>query len=74
MTEQEFIAQWDMENMPACDEGMALLKLFADRHPDSYKFVRPQDFSESNNPAFAAIPEWDAFTEHCSSCETCREV
>jgi len=27
MTEREFVAEWDMETIPACAEGMALLKL-----------------------------------------------
>jgi hypothetical protein len=34
-TLREFIAQWDIENIPACDEGMMLLKAFADARPSA---------------------------------------
>jgi hypothetical protein len=39
---------------------MALLKAFADTHPDSFKIIRPEDFVNFENAAFAAIEEWDA--------------
>jgi len=35
----EFISQWTLETMPACDEGMVLLLQFADAHPTAYRLA-----------------------------------
>ena len=48
-TQAEFEAQWrpipaDDFPLPACPEGMILLKAFSDAHPHSFEFIRPEDF------------------------------
>jgi hypothetical protein len=48
ITQEEFESQWkpipgDDFPLPACPEGMILLKAFADAHPDSFHFIRPED-------------------------------
>ncbi len=70
----DFIAQWDLEAIPACEEGMKLLQQFAEKHPDVYQSLRPEDFIELNNPRLSDIPEWNAFAGHCSTCEDCNEI
>jgi len=53
---------------------MALLKVFAETYPTIYQFVRPEDFIDLNNDAFAGMPEWEAFAAHCTACPKCNEV
>jgi hypothetical protein len=48
MTQEEFESQWkpipgEDFSLPACHEGMILLKAFADAHPDSFQFIRPEE-------------------------------
>ena len=49
MTEAEFNSRWpsiagpDL-GIPACPEGMAFLKAFADRYPRSFEFLHTEDF------------------------------
>jgi hypothetical protein len=79
MTQAQFEAQWrpiPLEDfpLPACPKGMRLLKAFADAHPDSFEFIRPEDFVHFDNEAFAGIQEWDVFSRHCLSCQACNEV
>jgi hypothetical protein len=79
MTQDEFEAQWqpfpgEDFPLPACPKGMLLLKAFADSHPDSFKFIRPEDFVNFRNDAFAGIEEWDLFASHCLSCQACNEL
>ena len=70
---EAFLEQWDLEPIPACEEGMRLLHQFWEKHPDSYAYLRPQDFVELNSPAFSGIPEWDAFAHHFATCRNCNE-
>lgn len=79
MTQAEFEAQWQPipgEDFPppACPTGMVLLKAFADAHPNSFKFIRPEDFVHFENDAFAGIEEWDVFANHCLTCRACNEL
>lgn len=79
MTQADFEAQWrpipgDDFPLPACAEGMILLKAFADAHPDSFEFIRPEDFVHYENNAFAGMLEWEAFARHCLSCRDCNEL
>lgn len=60
MTQTEFEAQWQpipLEDfpLPACPQGMVLLKAFADSHPESFEFIRPEDFVHFDNEAFKGI-------------------
>ena len=78
MTQEEFESQWkpipgEDFSLPACHEGMILLKAFADAHPDSFQFIRPEDFVHFENEAFAGMDEWDVFARHCLSCHACNE-
>jgi hypothetical protein len=73
----EFEAQWrpipaDDFPLPANPEGMILLKAFADAHPHSFEFIRPEDFVHYENELFAGIEEWDRFAHHCLSCRACN--
>ncbi|ADW71350.1 hypothetical protein AciX9_4399 (plasmid) [Granulicella tundricola MP5ACTX9] len=79
LTQEDFEAQWrpiplDHFPLPACSQGMILLKAFADAHPGPFEFIRPEDFVHYENEAFAGIEEWDAFARHCLSCHDCNEL
>jgi hypothetical protein len=59
------------ESLP-CPEGTALLFAFAPARPTDFNFLKPSDLVDLRNSAFDGIPEWDAFSEHYSSCELCN--
>ena len=69
-----FDSQWKVEEMPACDEGMALLRQFAIAQPEAFAFVQPCDFEQLDNSAFAGIAEWEALAEHSHGCDKCNKV
>ena len=64
---------WTDDALPACPVGTALLRRFEEARPNDYAFLQVQDFAGLGTSAFDGIPEWDAFTEHCRTCEDCRE-
>jgi hypothetical protein len=70
----EFISQWTMETMPACNEGMALLLQFADAHPSAYRLAEQRGFTEMTHPVFDMLAKWKAFANHVSTCPKCNEV
>ena len=70
---QQFISQWDMETIPACDEGMTLLLQFAEAHPTAYQWADQRNFIELTHPMFAKLPKWMAFARHVSTCPKCNE-
>ncbi len=53
--------------------GMHLLRRFGAVRPNDYAFLQAQDFANLRTSAFDGISEWDAFTEHCETCEDCKE-
>jgi hypothetical protein len=59
--------------LPACPVGVDLLRRFKEARANDYAFLQVQDFVDLSTSAFDGIPEWDAFTEHCGTCEDCRE-
>ncbi len=73
MSDEEFAMQYSLDDLPACKDGMALLKRFAETYPTVYAFVRPEDFLDLHNDAFVGMPEWDAFAQHCGACTACHE-
>jgi len=50
---------------------MDFLRQFREARPNDYAFLEAQDFADLSTSAFIGIPEWDAFTEHCKTCEDC---
>jgi hypothetical protein len=70
----EFISQWNMETMPACDDGMRLLLQFADAHPNAYRLAQQRNFTEMTHPMFNALAKWRAYAVHVSACPKCNEV
>jgi hypothetical protein len=70
----EFISQWTMETMPACDEGMALLLQFADAHPSAYRLAEQRGFTKTTHPMFDTLAKWKAFAQHVSTCSKCNEA
>jgi hypothetical protein len=70
----EFSSQWNMESMPACNEGMALLLDFADAHPSAYRLAEQRGFTELRHPMFGMLARWKAYADHVSTCSKCNEV
>jgi hypothetical protein len=59
------------EGLP-CREGTALLRAFAENRPSDFVYLKSSDLVDLSNSAFAGIVEWDAFSEHYSSCGLCN--
>ena len=51
---------------------MDLLRRLEEARPNDYAFLQAQDFVDLSTSAFIGISEWDAFTEHCETCEDCN--
>lgn len=65
--------EWANDALPACAVGMDLLRRFEAARPNDYAFLQAKDFVDLRTSAFAGIPEWDAFTEHCETYEDCKK-
>lgn len=50
-----------------CEQGTILLRTFAQRRPTDVSFLKAADV-QNDDSGFAGIPEWDAFTDHYTSC------
>ena len=79
MTQAEFNSRWrsivgEDFGIPACSDGMAILKAFADRYPRSFEFLHTEDFISLDPDIFFGITEWKAFTEHVIVCPPCNET
>ena len=64
---------WTTDDLPVCPVGADALRRFQAARPKDYAFLEVQDFADLSTSAFEGILEWDAFTEHCASCEDCKE-
>lgn len=62
---------WELEDVPACEKGLALLQRFAEVHPDA--FERDGGFVDLNHPNLETLPEWNDFASHCTSYDHCKE-
>jgi hypothetical protein len=65
--------EWANDVLPVCAVGMDLLRRLEEARPNDYAFLQAQDFADLSTSAFVGIPEWDAFTEHCATCEDCKK-
>jgi hypothetical protein len=50
---------------------MDLLRQLSAARPHDYAFLEEQDFADLSTSAFIGVPEWDAFREHCQTCDEC---
>ncbi|MBB5060590.1 hypothetical protein HDF16_005326 [Granulicella aggregans] len=71
----EFLDQWTLEDMPACDEGMALLEVFARLHTEEWKGVLAKGLIDVRPEVIGLYSErWIAFVNHCNVCDDCNEL
>lgn len=63
---------FDIDEGLPCSEGTNLLVAFAEARPVDFAFLTPEDLIDLQNPAFAGIAEWEAFTRHYETCERCN--
>ncbi|WP_263418686.1 hypothetical protein [Terriglobus albidus] len=75
MTQNQFNDQWSIEELPACDTGMELLKHFSDAHPEIAAHVlRLLAWADQVDEFIAADPLWNAYTRHVGQCPHCNEL
>ena len=75
MTQAEFNDQWNVEDMPACDTGMELLKHFADMHPEfAIQQLRMLAWADQVDDFIAVDPLWKVYSRHVGDCPHCNEL
>lgn len=75
LSQSEFNDQWLIEELPACDTGMELLKHFADSHPEiSVQQLRLLAWAEQVDDFTASDPLWKAYSRHTGECPDCNEL
>jgi hypothetical protein len=58
------LALWKLEDIPACDEGMALAHAFLTRCVSALETGSPSNFNA----------RFESYRRHTHECEKCREV
>jgi hypothetical protein len=75
LSQSQFNDQWYVEDLPACDTGMELLKHFADAHPEStIHTIRVLAWTDQVDDFVAADPLWQAYARHVGDCPHCNEL
>lgn len=75
MTQTEFNDQWSIEELPACDRGMELLKHFAESHPEiPLHEIRMLSWKIEVDAFLAADPLLRAYARHVGDCPDCNEL
>lgn len=67
MTQSEFNALWEIDELPACPVGMVLLKDWADTFPP-VKDIRRLVAMALQDGIHSNLPEWIAVEQHFSTC------
>ena len=70
---REFVGQWSLDDIPACDVGMSLLFDFAEAHPGVYRLAFVRGLIGDPHPMAKNLRKWKAYAEHVSSCPNCNE-
>lgn len=74
LSQQQFNDQWAVEELPACDTGMELLKHFSDAHPEiTSQQLRILAWSEPVDAFTASDSLWQAYSKHVGECPHCNE-
>lgn len=62
----QLLALWNLEDIPACDEGLELARAFLETCGRALESTRDEEFK--------IIQKWRAYIRHQSKCEKCNEV
>ena len=73
MTQEEFNAQWTLDELPACDEGMRLLKAWSDVDPRAVDYIPSAGAMDLDREDLDDSPEWRAYAAHVVACDDCDE-
>ncbi len=63
-TFQQFISQWELEDIPACNVGMMHLMRFAQAHPAMFELVQKRNFTGPPQPFIRAHRLWQRLADH----------
>ena len=68
---RDLLAQFGLESLPVCDEGMLMLKAFAEQSP---KLSAAQCLGDAAAyTPFGRDPLWRTFSTHWAACSRCKE-
>jgi len=75
LSQSQFNDQWSIEELPACDTGMELLKHFAESHPElSIQDLRMLAWADQVDEFIESDQLWQAYTRHVGECPHCNEL
>jgi len=69
-----FQEQWSREDLPACGEGLVLLRQFAKANPSAYQLAKLRNFVNVPTLLLVHVPLWWVFVQHRNTCEKCNEA
>jgi hypothetical protein len=70
----EFVRQWSLEDISACNEGRTLLVAFAEAHPGACRLAFNRGLDGDPCPMVQNLAKWKVYAEHVSACPKCNEV
>ena len=70
---QQFLSQWSLEDIPACNVGMLHLMRFAQAHPAMFELAQKRNLIDPPQPFVQSNQLWRAFVAHCTECHDCKE-
>jgi hypothetical protein len=67
----QLLSLWDLENIPACDEGMRLAQTFLEAAGDC---VNRLGIGRTSGTRAALLSAYNAMEIHSDRCDKCNEV
>ena len=67
----QLMSLWDLENIPACDEGMRLAQAFLEA---ARECVNRLGIGRTSGTRFALVKALNAMEMHGDRCQKCNEV
>jgi len=76
MDNDEFLDLWSLDELPACEAGMKLLKVVYESEEQAvfWNTLRLYAGGVSRTSELRNAAAWEAYTEHYGSCDPCNEV
>jgi hypothetical protein len=73
MTQEAFNSLWKLQEIPACEVGMVLLKRWADADPSNVEYL-PEIAWWEPPATHTGSHEWRAYEWHRAKCPDCNEL
>jgi hypothetical protein len=74
VTQEASNSLWTDDERPACNDGMTLLKEWADSNPSNVSLLPDIKHADLFSNPFASGPLWRLYTRHVSTCPACKSM